>query len=308
MSWLLYTMAFPPLLIIFLRVLSFILPGKLAKLASFAAFFITSMIMMSICAMYGVFASIFLRTVGYGGLSQWTVARAFKWTMWLTTGVTFRVMDGGKSGSGEEALLTRPAVFVGNHQTELDVLMLGCTFPRYTSVTAKKSLRWAPFLGWFMALSKTVFIDRANRTTARAAFDSAAQTMRSERQNVFIFPEGTRSYAEQPELLPFKKGAFHLAIQAEVPIVPIVSANYSHVLNVKKREFHPGVIDVSILPPISTKGLTASDVDALMKKTRDAMLEELIRLSHVSGEGNGVPLPRVSGRESEEKSELRKRN
>jgi len=110
-------MAGPPLLIIFLRALSAVLPKKLAQLTSFAAFFVTSMIMMIICAMYGVFASIFLRLVGYGGLSQWTVARAFKWTMWLTTGVTFRVMDSGKPGGGEEALLTRPAVFVGNHQT-----------------------------------------------------------------------------------------------------------------------------------------------------------------------------------------------
>lgn len=158
-----------------------------------------------------------------------------------------------------------------------------------------------------MALSKTVFIDRANRTTARAAFDSAAETMHSQRQNVFIFPEGTRSYADKPELLPFKKGAFHLAIQAQVPIVPMVSANYSHVLNVKAKRFAPGIIDVSVLPAIPTKGMTAADVDALMKKTRDGMLEELIRLSHVSGHGNGVPLPRASGVE-DESGELRKRN
>lgn len=96
-----------------------------------------------------------------------------------------------------------------------------------------------------MTLSKTVFIDRANRATARAAFDSAAQTMRTERQSVFIFPEGTRSYTETPDLLPFKKGAFHLAIQAQVPIVPVVVANYAHVLNVKKKFFRPGVVDIS---------------------------------------------------------------
>jgi len=161
-----------------------------------------------------------------------------------------------------------------------------------------------------VALSKTVFIDRANRATARAAFDGAAQTMRTERQNVFIFPEGTRSYAEEPMLLPFKKGAFHLAVQAQVPIVPIVVANYAHVLNVKKKLFNPGVIDVSVLPAIPTKGMTVADVDGLVNKTRDAMLEEIIRLSHVSGTGNGVPLPRASGavRDKDEQGELRKRN
>jgi len=94
-------------------------------------------------------------------------------------------------------------------------------------------------------LSKTVFIDRVNRASARAAFDGAAQTMRSERQSVFIFPEGTRSYAEEPDMLPFKKGAFHLAIQAQVPIVPVVVTNYAHVLNVKRKMFRPGVVDIS---------------------------------------------------------------
>ena len=161
-----------------------------------------------------------------------------------------------------------------------------------------------------MALSKTVFIDRANRTTARAAFDGAAQTMQTERQNVFIFAEGTRSYAEEPMLLPFKKGAFHLAVQAQVPIVPVAVANYAHVLNVKRKTINPGTIDVSVLPAIPTKGMTAADVDGLVVRTRDAMLEELIRLSHVSGAGNGVPLPRASGalREKDEQGELRRRN
>ncbi|KAF2279818.1 1-acylglycerol-3-phosphate O-acyltransferase [Westerdykella ornata] len=298
MGWLLYTMAAPPALAVLLRLLSAVLPRGPARLASFAAFCVTSVVCMAVCASYGVVASIVLRLVGYGGLSQWTVARSFKWTMWWTTGVTFRVLEssrveGGRRG-GPEALETRPAVFVGNHQTELDVLMLGCVFPKYISVTAKKSLKYYPFLGWFMALSKTVFIDRANRATARAAFDGAAKTMREERQSVFIFPEGTRSYTEKPELLPFKKGAFHLAVQAQVPIVPVVVANYSHVLDVKKRIFNPGVVDVSVLPPIPTKGLTTADVDVLTVKTRDAMLDELIRLSHVSGTGNAVPLPRAS--------------
>ena len=157
-----------------------------------------------------------------------------------------------------------------------------------------------------MALSKTVFIDRANRATSRATFDNAARTMTTSRQSVFIFPEGTRSYASTPTLLPLKKGAFHLALQAQVPIVPIVCANYNHVLDVKGKRFHPGVIDVTALPPISTQGLTSEDVDALLESTRDAMMEELIRLSHVSGDGNGAPLPRVSG-VAKTRDELRKR-
>lgn len=121
MSWLLYTLATPPLLAAFLYILAAMLPRGVSRPVNFAAFCITSFICLVFCALYGVVASIVLRLFGYGGLSQWTVARAFKWTMWLTTGVTFRVVDSGRSEGGrrggEEALLTRPAVFVGNHQT-----------------------------------------------------------------------------------------------------------------------------------------------------------------------------------------------
>jgi lysophosphatidate acyltransferase len=156
MGWLLYLAATPTAIIMFLRVfsfiLSFILPAGPAQLVSFAAFSVTSIILLLLSASYGVVASILLRAVGYGGLSQWTVARSFKWSMWLATGVTFRVTGSMKregGSTGEDALTTRPVVFVGNHQTELDVLMLGCMFPKYTSVTAKSSLKWTPFLGWF---------------------------------------------------------------------------------------------------------------------------------------------------------------
>lgn len=311
MGWLVYLAAIPTAIIMFLRALSLVLPAGPAQLVSFIAFALTAFILMTISASYGVVASIVLRLVGYGGLSQWTVARTFKWTMWLVTGVTFRVTGSMKREgglTGEDALKMRPVVFVGNHQTEMDVLMLGCMFPKYTSVTAKSSLKWTPFLGWFMALSRTVFIDRANRAVSRATFDTAAQTMTETRQNVFIFPEGTRSYAEEPMMLPFKKGAFHLAVQAQVPIVPVVCANYDNVLNVKKKRFAPGVIDVTVLPPISTKGCTADDVNRLVEKTRNAMMEELIRLSHVTGEGkNGMPLPSASGVDDATR-ELRKRN
>ena len=99
-----------------------------------------------------------------------------------------------------------------------------------------------------MALSGTVFIDRGNRADALRAFEGAADEMRREQQNVFIFPEGTRSYANGPELGPFKKGAFHLAVQAGVEIVPVVAGNYAGVLNVRERRFRRGRIPVKSKP------------------------------------------------------------
>lgn len=206
--------------------------------ASFAARCLAAYGSLLICAIYGVVASVALRLVGYGRVSQWATARSFKWVMRFTTGVRFDIVE------GQEYLSTRPAVIIGNHQSELDVLMLGAIFPPYCSVTAKKSLRYVPFLGWFMSLSRTVFIDRANRETAVKAFDSAAEEMRVHRQSVFIFPEGTRSYSDKPELLSFKKGAFHLAVKAGVPVVPVVVENYSHILAPKKYRFEAGSIKI----------------------------------------------------------------
>ncbi|KAL9085549.1 MAG: hypothetical protein Q9159_004647 [Coniocarpon cinnabarinum] len=182
---------------------------------------ILSFLCMAACALYGVFASIFLRIIGYGGLSQWTVARAFKWTMRFMVGVQFVIQD-------EHHLKTRPAVLIGNHQT------------------------------------KTVFIDRGNRKSAHATFDSAARMMQRERQCVFIFPEGTRSYTAEAEMLPFKKGAFHLAIQAGVPIIPVEAD------------------EMIVLPPVPTEGLTAADVDELCNRVRKSMLDELEILTEIA--------------------------
>jgi len=81
------------------------------RIFTFAARTIASVLALVLCASYGVIASIALRLVGYGGLSQWTVARSFKMSMWYLTGITFDVQDPHK------ALAVRPAIFVGNHQT-----------------------------------------------------------------------------------------------------------------------------------------------------------------------------------------------
>jgi len=206
-------------------------------LAGFLARLMAAYVSLITCALYGATVSIVLRPLGQHRIAQWATARAFKLAMWLTTGVTFKVED-----PHNYLKTTRPAVLIGNHQTELDVLMLGCVFPKYCSVTAKKSLKNWPFLGWFMSLSGTVFIDRANPKDARSAMAGAADEIKNNRQSVYMFPEGTRSYSKEPKLLPFKKGAFHLAVQAGVPIVPVVVANYSDVLFVQGYQFKSGTV------------------------------------------------------------------
>jgi lysophosphatidate acyltransferase len=113
--------------------------------------------------------------------------------------------------------------------------------------------------------------------------------MHATHQSVFIFPEGTRSYYEHADLLPFKKGAFHLAVQAQVPLVPVVVANYSHVLSFKKRVFKAGVVKVKVLEAVRTEGLGAGDVEELVGKVRGRMLEVLKGMERERGVmNNGV--------------------
>lgn len=98
--------------------------------------------------------------------------------------------------------------------------------PKKASMTAKKELQWMPLLGQFMTLSGAVFIDRKNNTRAVQSVAAAGDTMKQRGTSLWLFPEGTRTNQEKTDLLPFKKGAFHLAVQAGVPITPVVCEHY----------------------------------------------------------------------------------
>lgn len=241
-----------PILLFFFRLLIFYtgLTSALFSLSNFgfapSSFYarcLTSYAALLLASSYGVLVSVLLRLGGYHRLAQYLVARCFKYAMWIATGVRFEIVE------GKQYLSTKPCVIISNHQSELDVLLLGTVFPPYCSVTAKSSLRKVPFLGWFMALSGTVFIDRADKAGAIKAFEGAAEEMNRNKQSVFIFPEGTRSYARGPELGVFKKGAFHLAVRAGVDIVPVVCGNYSGILDIEHRRFRSGRIPVKSAYP-----------------------------------------------------------
>ncbi|KAI3336821.1 1-acylglycerol-3-phosphate O [Xylariaceae sp. AK1471] len=273
-------------LVVALYMLSTVVPK-----AAFVARSLAAYVSVLICATYGVIASIILQILGRVQIAQWTTGRAFKYAMTITTGISFEIEDPNKYLE-----TVRPAVFIGNHQTELDVLMLGSIFPKYCSVTAKKNLKNVPFLGWYMSLSGTVFIDRKSSKDAREAMAGAASEIQRRKQSVYMFPEGTRSYAKEPGLLPFKKGAFHLAVQAGVPIVPVVAANYSHIFHIKSLVFNRGKIPVKVLDPIPTTGLTTEDVDELARSTRELMLKEVIALTQKArNEPIAVPMNSSSG-------------
>ncbi|GLB34201.1 putative 1-acyl-sn-glycerol-3-phosphate acyltransferase family protein [Lyophyllum shimeji] len=206
--------------------------------------------------------------------------------------VARRVLQVEIEVEGEEHLDGRPGVLMANHQTMLDIIVVGRLMPKQTSIMAKKSLQYTP-LGPFMTMSGAIFIDRANNAAAVQSLIAAGDLMRARKLSLWIFPEGTRTSKEEPYMRPLKKGGFHLAIQSGLPIIPIVTENYWRLYH--KGVFNTGTIKVRVLPPIATTGLTAADIPALTERVRDQMLETLREIS--------VPPSKRSTPESEEKTE-----
>jgi len=230
-----------------------------------------SILFALMAGLVGIVSGIVLTPLGRRGYINLVVARFFKYAGCYFTGIHFKVIE------GQKYLNENPVVFVANHQSSMDVLMLGAVFPKDCAVVAKSEMKWYPFLGQFMMMSQAIFLDRKNRDSSINAFKSAAIKLKRKKVSAWIFPEGTRSHSTETMLLPFKKGAFHLAVQAGVPIVPVVVANYSHLYDSKHKVFRSGIVPIKVLPPIPTADLTDGheDIDNLLNKTRDVMLQAL---------------------------------
>ncbi|KAJ9592758.1 hypothetical protein L9F63_015574 [Diploptera punctata] len=159
-----------------------------------------------------------------------------------------------------------------NHQSALDILVLAEIWPvmeRCTVISKKEVFYLWPF-GLACWLWGTIFIDRLNVEKAQNTINSTGDTIRKKKARLCMFPEGTRNGSAT--LLPFKKGAFHVAIASQTPIQPIVVSRYQF-LDDRKKSFNSGNSIINILPPIPTAGLTRNDLDMLMQKTHSIMSE-----------------------------------
>src|SRR6266545_2361280 len=116
----------------------------------------------------------------------------------------------------------RPCVIVANHQSFVDVATFGSIFPRRTVSAGKREIGRIPVFGWFYRLSGNLIIDREHARSARDSLKAAADAIQKEKISVWFMPEGHRNTSGT--LLPFKSGAFRLAIAAGVPILPVVAA------------------------------------------------------------------------------------
>ena len=176
---------------------------------------------------------------------------------------------------GEEHLWShRPAVFVFNHQSKADVIIAARLLRRDIAGIGKQEIKKeTPLLGKVMELGGVVFIDRADGKSAINAIAPLVNAMRNEGKSVVLAPEGTRSATDK--LAPFKKGAFHLAMQAGVPMVPIVIHNSTDVAPKGDFVFRPATVEIEVLPPVDTSSWAAESLDTHVREVRNMFARAL---------------------------------
>jgi 1-acyl-sn-glycerol-3-phosphate acyltransferase len=187
---------------------------------------------------------------------------------WLRlSGVKVRVRGGEHLETGQTY------VFISNHRSYLDTATLFVYTGRRLGLLAKKELLNVPILGVGMGFVNVIAIDRSNSERARATVEAATSRIRSGR-SFGVFAEGTR--ARPGEFLPFKKGAFYMAAQAGVPVVPVAIKNSDHLMGKGTGEARAGTIEMVMLPPIPTAGVsTDEDVKRLLNHVHAIIGQEL---------------------------------
>ncbi len=223
-------------------------------------------------AVYGTMA-----TVGATGLSFGLLNRNRRQGIDLATGMlgdlTLAVAGVQVKVQGTEHLWSnRPAVFIFNHQSGIDMLVLSKLIREGFTGVAKKELAKTPGFGQAFKWADVAFVERGNTKQAKEALAPAVDKLRNG-ISIVLSPEGTRSAT--PRLGPFKKGAFHLAMQAGVPIVPIVIRNAGEVMWRTSKTVRPGRVDVVVHPPISVTKWTVTQLDKRVAEVRQLFLDTL---------------------------------
>jgi len=165
----------------------------------------------------------------------------------------------------------RPAVYVSNHLSHMDIGAAMVSFPIRIYFVAKRELIRIPIFGWALPRFKMFMIDRSTREKAYESIRAAGKRIRTQGHNVLVYPEG--GISKTGETQPFKKGAFVIAVEAGVPIVPVVVRGSNLLFSVFRWESRPGIVEIEILPEVDTSGYTPDNVQPLIDKVR-AMVAE----------------------------------
>jgi len=207
--------------------------------------------------------------------------------MWWCQIVWSRLMMGASGATievvaGKQHLDPKtPVIFLSNHMSTLDIpVLFRSLWPVRPRFAAKSSVKWVPFLGWWIWLAGFIFIDRGRTRAAIKSLDLAGEKIRKG-TSIILFPEGTRSVTGQ--VLPFKKGPFMLALKAGVPILPVTIVGTDIVMPKNSWNITPAVVKVKIGDPIDPKPY-ADDRDALIQRVRDVIIDQSVELGGKGGD------------------------
>lgn len=165
--------------------------------------------------------------------------------------------------------ISQAGIYVSNHQHTLDIFLHPSIMPDNIAILGKSGLRYVPIFGLAFWLAGNIFINRSDKAKARATMTQVSKIIRERGNSLYMFPEGTRSRGKG--LLPFKKGAFALAIESGLPIVPVVFSTIHTQINL--GHWKAGTVITEFLEPIDTRNMTQADVPTLLAQTR-ALIEE----------------------------------
>jgi len=204
--------------------------------------------------------------------NTWLAARSFSWLGTKILGVKVRIQ-------GQEFCKEMPpSVVVANHQDNLDLIICGAVIPKRTVSVGKRSLLLLPGFGLIYWLAGNVLIDRSNKKNSNSTLNVTTEALTKGNRSIWMFAEGTRNHGEN--ILPFKKGAFRMAIEAGVPIIPICIQSYSGKLALNK--LNSGTVNIEVLEPIPTTGMTLDDSNQLLDECWQRMNRSLDRLDQTN--------------------------
>lgn len=201
-----------------------------------------------------------------GGRPAFAGVRIWAWMVAKSMGLTFSC-QGAEKVAPETSYIVTP-----NHQSNSDILALLRVMPLKFRWVVKRELLKIPLFGWALAGSGAIALNRADRAQSISRLQQAESKLQGG-WSVLIYPEGTRS--PDGNIHAFKKGAFMMAVQTGIPILPVTCNGAFKILPRDTVALRPGHITVTIGDPIDTTGLTIEDVPQLMEKTRQEMSKHL---------------------------------
>lgn len=221
-----------------------------------------------------VAASCMIPMMAYNGRSRkniWLCSQALALGGWLF-GVQGKVLH-------PENLIQDdcPFIVVSNHQSSLDFIGMGKIFNPNSTFLSKKELLYCGPFGLALWLSGGLFINRSDSKQSIDTISKTATMLKRENLNIWIFPEGTRN--TKLDMLPFKKGAFYLAVEAGVPIVPVVFSSFKSFYDPNFHVFESGSYVIDVLPPVSTENILRENVPDLTNRVRNSMIETFHKIS-----------------------------